>query len=267
MGVAAILRQQMSDRMNKQFTYLPRYAYSEGHLFTREVEDMEERKYIINIEVLARDIGRDIQTAIEMLGRTYASVVDFTLISNKLGTYQNRLLETDKELGVYRGLKDDMLRCIKLSNDLKQDCRAYEAACLKQAELIENYYFSNKISASTKHLQVYNQIFSKEQGKYNSVQPRLPKCILCPGRHHYMNYCQYDTTEKRRSRLVNIGRCRACTVPEYEHGILCSHRARCKYHPRENHMSWTCNGYNYNHPGPQKQILKCITEMQNKAKN
>ena len=252
--------------MNKKFTYLPRYAYTEGHYATRDVEDMTERKYIITIEVLARDISRDISTAIEMLGRTYVSVVDYTLICNKLGSYQNRLLEADKELGVYRGHKDDILRCIKLSDDLKQDCRAYEASCQKQAELIENYYFSRKITASTKHLQVYNQIFCKDQGRYNSVQPRLPRCILCPGRHHYMNYCPYNTAEKRRSRLVNTGRCRACTVPEYEHGILCSHRARCRYHPRENHITWTCEGYSYNHPGPQDTIVQCITNMQNGAK-
>ena len=86
---------------------------------------MRERKYIINIELLTRDVGKDIQAAISMLGRTYASVVDFTMISSRLGTYYNRLLETDKELGVYKGLKDDMLRCIKLSDDLKQDVKAY----------------------------------------------------------------------------------------------------------------------------------------------
>ena len=236
-------------------------------MFTRDIEDMRERKYIINIELLARDVGKDIQTAISMLGRDYASVVDFTMISNRLGAYYNRLLETDKELGVYKGQKDDMLRCIKLSDDLKQDVKAYEAACIKQAELIENFYFSNKITANTKHLQVYNQIFSKEHGKDYNMQTRLPRCILCPGRNHWMNYCPYDTTEKRRNRLVNIGRCQACTVPEYEHGILCSHRARCKYHPRESHMGWTCNGYNYRHPGPQKEIVKSITEMQNNARN
>ena len=121
-------------------------------MFTREREDMREQKYIVNIELLARDVGRDIQATVEMLGETYASVVDYTMLSSRLGTWYKRLLETDKELGTYEGSKDDMLRVIKLSDDLKQDVKAYEAACDKQAELLDNYYFSNKISANTKFL-------------------------------------------------------------------------------------------------------------------
>ena len=253
--------------MNKKFTYLPPYVHSEGHMFTREKEDMREQKYIINIELIARDAGRDIQGAIGMLGQTYASVVDYTMLSSRLGTWYNHLLDTDKELGKYEGSKDDMLRCIKLSDDLKQDVKAYEAACNKQAELIDNYYFSNKITANTKYLQVYNHKFSKDNSKVYNMQRRLPMCMLCPGKRHWIRYCPYDTSEKRRNRLVNIGRCQSCTVPVYEHGILCCHRARCSFHPRENHMFWTCDGPRYRHPGPQREIIRNITNMQNRSRN
>ena len=66
--------------MNKKFTYIPPYVNYEGHMFTRERENMKEQKYIINIELLARDCGRDIQATVEMLGETYASVVNFTML-------------------------------------------------------------------------------------------------------------------------------------------------------------------------------------------
>ena len=152
--------------MNKKFTYIPPYVQYEGHMFSRDTENMKEQKYIINIELLARDCGRDIQATVEMLGETYASVVDYTMQSSRLGTWYGRLLEADKELGTYEGSKDDMLRVIKLSDDLKQDVKAYQAACDKQAELLYNYYFSNKISANTKFLQVYNHNFSKDNSGY-----------------------------------------------------------------------------------------------------
>ena len=48
-----------------------------------------------------------------------------------------------------------------------------------------------------------------------------------------------------------LGKCQACGTRNYEHGSVCSHRARCNHHPGENHLTYTCEGPNWTHPGPQ----------------
>ena len=236
-------------------------------MFTRDKENMREYNYMNSIELLARDCSRDIQATIELMGESYASVVDYTMYSSRLGTWYRRLLEADKEFGAYDGHRDSIFRVIKLSDDLKQDVKAYQASCDKQAELLENYYFSNKNTADTKWLNIYNHKFSRDNRGGYDKQGRLPACILCPGRRHWIRYCPYNTPEKRRNRLENIGRCRACTVSVYEHGILCCHRARCNVHPHQSHIYWTCDGPRYRHPGPQTEIVRNITALQNGSRN
>ena len=80
------------------------------------------------------------------------------------------------------------------------------------------------------------------------------KCILCPSKYHVWHTCKYDSPEKRRKRLRQIGRCQSCLTLVEEHGLVCSHRARCIYHPGERHNALTCSGSWFKHPGPQKIV-------------
>ena len=131
-------------------------------MFTRDKENMREYNYMNSIELLARDCSRDIQAVTELMGESYVSVVDYTMYSSRLGAWYKHLLEADKEFGAYDGHRDSIFRVIKLSDDLKQDVKAYQASCDKQAELLENYYFSNKNTADTKWLNIYNHKFSRD---------------------------------------------------------------------------------------------------------
>ena len=79
-----------------------------------------------------------------------------------------------------------------------------------------------------------------------------PVCMLCAPLRHWHSECSYDTPIKRRNKLVQVGRCQACTVLVVEHGRNCSHKARCRTHPGEKHVHWSCDGNN--HPGPQEAI-------------
>ena len=249
--------------MNKRFQHLPKYVHSAGHMSSSKKEDMSQQKFIINIELLTREAGTDIQKAVTMLGQTETSIVDYTMLASRLKTWLDRLIDCDMELGNYRGSKEDVLRCMKLSDDIKQDVTAYEQACTKQAELLHKYYFSKSITDNTKYLNVYNHRFSKDNLRGHKVIRKIPNCMLCPGRRHWMRDCPYSTPQQRRSRLINIGKCQACLVPVWEHGILCNHRAKCRDHPRETHVYWTCDGPRARHPGSQTVILKNITRMQN----
>ena len=112
--------------MNKRFQHLPRYVHSAGHMSFSEKEDMSQQKFIINIELLTREAGTNIQKAVTMLGQTENSIVDYTMLASRLKTWLDRLIDCDMELGNYRGSKEDVLRCMKLSDDIKQDVTAYE---------------------------------------------------------------------------------------------------------------------------------------------
>ena len=53
-----------------------------------------------------------------------------------------------------------------------------------------------------------------------------PLCIMCkPDRHRWME-CKFNTPQKRRDRLVTVGRCQACLLPVDTHGVNCSTNAR-----------------------------------------
>ena len=82
----------------------------------------------------------------------------------------------------------------------------------------------------------------------------IPTCTLCFPAKHPIEECKYKTPEQRRKRLVDIGRCQACATPIREHGLDCSHRARCNDHNGERHLPWTCEGIGTIHPGPQTKF-------------
>ena len=82
----------------------------------------------------------------------------------------------------------------------------------------------------------------------------VPTCMLCAPQKHYRKDCIYKTPQQKRERLVSIGRCQACATILREHGIDCTHKARCPDHPSERHLPWTCDGKDTVHPGPQPQI-------------
>ena len=88
----------------------------------------------------------------------------------------------------------------------------------------------------------------------NNDRLQKPVCMLCAPQRHWYVECPVNTPIKRRNRLVHIGRCQACTVLVVEHGKNCSHKARCRNHPGEKHIHWTCDGPNTLHPGPQEAI-------------
>ena len=79
-------------------------------------------------------------------------------------------------------------------------------------------------------------------------------CILCPSKYHAWYNCKYDSPDKVRKRLRQIGRCQSCMTLVEEHGLVCSHRARCIYHPGERHNTMTCSGIWFKHPGPQRMV-------------
>ena len=90
-------------------------------------------------------------------------------------------------------------------------------------------------------------------GPFNSYS-WIPTCTLCFPLKHNIEECKYKTPEQRRKRLVDIGRCQACATPIREHGLDCSHRARCNDHNGERHLPWTCEGIGTIHPGPQTKF-------------
>ena len=199
--------------MNKRFQHLPYYVHSAGHMSASEKEDMKQQKFIINIELLTREAGTDIQKAVTMLGQSEASIVDYTMLSSRLSTWFERLIDTDLELGNYRGSKEDVIRCMKLSDDIKQDAKAYELACNKQAELLHKYYFSKSITDNTKYLNVYNHRFSKDNAKGYSLLRKIPNCMLCPGRRHWMRDCPYDTPQQGNSLTDQHKKSKNLTIP------------------------------------------------------
>ena len=88
-------------------------------------------------------------------------------------------------------------------------------------------------------------------------------CAVCyPERHSHQD-CKFDTPEKKRRQLVATGKCQACGTRNYEHGAVCSHRARCIYHPGQVHLTYTCEGPNWTHPGPQVKYPLTGTPPQN----
>ena len=90
-------------------------------------------------------------------------------------------------------------------------------------------------------------------GHHNSNQT-VPTCMLCAPHKHLYKDCKYKTARQKRERLASLGRCQACTTILREHGIDCSHKARCPDHPGERHLPWTCDGKDTVHPGPQPEV-------------
>ena len=84
--------------------------------------------------------------------------------------------------------------------------------------------------------------------------------MCAPEKHTYKNG-KYDTPQKRRHRLRQLGRCQACLVSVSTHGAECSEKARCRDHEGERHVYWTCDGPHTWHPGPQSIILHNINKM------
>ena len=106
---------------------------------------------------------------------------------------------------------------------------------------------------------IRNRVRGNARGEYSSErfeceEDNNKNCILCPSKYHLWHTCKYDTPEKRRKRLRQVGRCQSCLTLVEEHGLVCSHRARCIYHPGERHNTLTCSGSWFKHPGPQKII-------------
>ena len=90
-----------------------------------------------------------------------------------------------------------------------------------------------------------------------------PHCTLCYPERHYLHECKFNTPTKRRRQLVVLGKCQACGTRNYEHGAVCSHRARCIHHPGQVHLTYTCEGPNWTHPGPQVKYPLTGTPPQN----
>ena len=96
-----------------------------------------------------------------------------------------------------------------------------------------------------------NQIRPSLSNNRGQVQPRQLKCTYCDELHEARFCSQYDTPKKRRDRLVDLDRCRACMMHLSYHRDECNSKAYCSHHPRERHFWHLCDGPNYAHPGKQ----------------
>ena len=69
-------------------------------------------------------------------------------------------------------------------------------------------------------------------------------CTLCSKKqkgNHKIWFCPtYNIGALTRERMRQLGRCSNCAVHLNEHGQQCSHRAHCRSHPGQNHVSWLC---------------------------
>ena len=88
------------------------------------------------------------------------------------------------------------------------------------------------------------------KGSYRKPGP----CTLCWPKRHLIEDCRFNTPTKKRDQLVRLDRCQACGVRVYEHGPVCSHKARCAFHRGEQHLTYTCDGPDFKHPGPQMKF-------------
>ena len=96
-----------------------------------------------------------------------------------------------------------------------------------------------------------NQIRPSLINNRGQVQPKQLKCTYCDELHEARFCSQYDTPKKRRDRLVDLDRCRACMMHLSYHRDECNSKAYCSHHPRERHFWHLCDGPNYAHPGKQ----------------
>ena len=114
-----------------------------------------------------------------------------------------------------------------------------------------NYGFNSNGSNSSGLNNVSSNGSNNNNFYANSV---APFCIMCKPERHRWTECKFNTPQKRRDRLVVVGRCQACLLPVDTHGFNCSTNARCNDHPNDNHVHWTCDGRGTVHPGPQAAI-------------
>ena len=101
------------------------------------------------------------------------------------------------------------------------------------------------------------------RGRGRCTYNKRPACTLCWPNRHTIDECRFNTPAKRRNQLVVLGRCQACGTRNYEHGSVCSHKARCHHHKGESHLTYTCEGPQYKHPGPQVKYPMPQTPPQN----
>ena len=92
------------------------------------------------------------------------------------------------------------------------------------------------------------------RGSGHNANQTVPTCTLCAPLKHHRKDCKYKTAKQKRDRLVSLGRCQACATILREHGVDCSHKARCPDHPGQRHLAWTCDGKDTAHPGPQSEV-------------
>ena len=93
-------------------------------------------------------------------------------------------------------------------------------------------------------------------GQYNNGyyhNPPAGPCQYCEGQHDNRDCHQYNTPEKRRQRLMELDRCRACMQHSSRHQSGCAPKAICRYNHQqeEKHFSFLCDGQGTKHPGSQ----------------
>ena len=131
---------------------------------------------------------------------------------------------------------------------LKHNTSERTSAMFSSNTLSRGNYGSNSNGSNN----VSNNV-SNNNNNYN-ISSVSPICVMCQPERHRWTECKFNTPQKRRDRLVVVGRCQACLIPADTHGVNCSTNARCKDHPNENHVHWTCDGRGTVHPGPQAAI-------------
>ena len=138
---------------------------------------------------------------------------------------------------------------------LKYNTSGSTSAMFSSTNMGKMNYSSNSNSSNNNNNNNNNNT-NINRNNNNISSAIAPICLMCQPERHRWTDGKYKTPGKRRDRLVVIGRCQACLIPVDTHGVNCSSNAKCKDHPNENHVHWTCDGQVWVHPGPQAAISR-----------
>ena len=99
--------------------------------------EKNQLRFISMTEMLTRESSIDLVKAKDLVKEARVDRIDLVMMATRLRIWLVRFRVNDELIWERVGLRDEIMRCVKLSDDMKQDLMTLECACNERARQLK----------------------------------------------------------------------------------------------------------------------------------